>query len=323
MANKAASSKAGASLAALQPVLGDAAEFQTQMISLMSASRQGFALFDEHDKLQFANPAFRKALGITSDTAPTWMELMRHGYRQSVGTNIAVAEQDFETWLHSTQTRRGKLPYRTIETRLTDGRWIMMTETTLVGGWMLCVMTDISELGDDWRNLRQERDAALKAALTDDLTGLTNRRYAISWLDSRLGTTKATTMTAVILNIDRFKRVNDTYGHDNGDKVLRHFAGLLQALAGRDDLIARLGGGEFLIALSGKLPETVETVLQQLMLDVSQSRPLIERPDLSYSCSAGIAMALPGEMTRSILQRADQALSQAKREGRGRYANAE
>ncbi len=303
----------------MQPSSSDAAELQAHLIPLMLNSRQGYALFDDQDKLRFANPAFRKALGLGRDDSPAWADLMRQAYRQAVGMDIAVAEQDFESWLQATQSRRGKMPYRSFEARLKDGRWMLMTETAQAGGWLLSVMTDISELGDDWRRLRQERDAALRAALTDEVTDLSNRRYALSWLDDRLDLTKATSMAVILVDVDRFRRINDTYGHDKGDKVLRHLAAQLQALLRQDELAARLENAEFLLALNDRPAQEVEAVLAQLMQTLAQAVPLHERPDLRYSCSAGVALALPGELPRNILSRADLALRQAKREGGNRY----
>lgn len=299
------------------------ADFQAQLVSLMLNSRQGYALFDEQDKLRFANSAYRKAMGLGRDELPFWVDIMRQAYRQAVSMDIDVPEQEFESWLHAMQMPRGKMPYRSYETRLKDGRWMLMTETAQAGGWLLSVMTDVSELGDDWRKLRLERDAALLATLTDDVTGLSNQRYAMSWLAERLDVTKATSMTAIILNVDRFRRVNDTYGHDKGDKILRHLATQTQALARKDELAARLDGAELLLVLNNRPPKLVESVLAKLLQSVAQALPLHERPDLRYSCSAGVAMALPGELPRTILNRADLALRQAKREGGSRYLIAE
>ncbi len=300
-----------------------AAGFQAQLIPLLLASRQGYALFDEQDKLQFANPAFRKALGLGRDELPKWEALVRQAYRQAIGMDIAVAEQDFEAWLQATQLQRGKMPYRSYETRLKDGRWALFTETTQANGWLLCVLTDVSSLGDDWRSFKQEREAALRAALRDLSTGLNNQRYAMSWLDSRLSTTKATSLSAIALDIDRFKRLNDTYGHDKGDKVLRHLATHIQNLARPHELTARMDSAQLLLVLEDLPPHTVEQHIAQLLQTVAQALPLHERPDLRYTCSAGLALALPGEMPRSLLNRADQALRQAKGQGGNRYILAE
>lgn len=287
-----------------------------QLMALIEVSRQGYALFDADDRLHYANPAFRASLGLEPGTFPSWEELMRQGYHSSTGT--VVETDDFDVWLRSARGRRGKLPYRTIETNLNDGRWVLTTETTLPGGWMLCVVTDVSELGTGLRDLRQERDRALKSALSDELTGLGNRRYAMDALNRKLGPNKAQQMVVAILDIDHFKAVNDRFGHPGGDLVLRDFAAQLALAAGRDDLAGRIGGEEFLLVLQGMDMARAEGVLRRLLVSVSSRAPLPSAPDFHYTCSAGAALVRPGEMASEVLRRADQALYQAKQEGRNR-----
>lgn len=298
-------------------VLGEVDVFNGQLMELLEASLQCYALFDGGDQLRFANAAFRKALGIGADDFPSWVELMRNGFRSSKGT--AVDTNDFELWLRSARTRRGKLPYRTIETSLTDGRWMLTTETTLPGGWMMCVVTDISELGVELRDLRQERDRALKFALSDELTGLGNRRYAMDSLNQMLGPNKAQALAVIIMDIDHFKAVNDRFGHACGDMVLKDFAARLCAAIGRDDLVGRIGGEEFLLVLSGSRMLIAESVMQGLLSSLTEASPLSDVPDFRYSCSAGIAFVNPGESASDVLRRADTALYEAKNTGRNRF----
>ncbi|CAN7209767.1 diguanylate cyclase [Agrobacterium sp. MAFF310724] len=300
-----------------QNARGDAESFNRHLIDLMAASQQGYALFDGEDELRFANAAFRMALGIGPDEFPTWADLMRIGYRNSTGTAVETA--DFELWLRSAGTRRGKLPYRTIETSLNDGRWMLTTETTLPGGWMLCVVTDISELGVELRDLRQERDRALKFALSDELTGLGNRRYVMDILNHRLGPNKAEALAVIIMDIDHFKSVNDRFGHACGDLVLKDFAARLSAAVARGDLVGRIGGEEFLLMLAGSRVLGVEAVMQGVLSSLAQASPLADMPGFRYSCSAGIAFANPGESASDVLRRADTALYEAKNTGRNRY----
>lgn len=287
-----------------------------QLTELIEASRQGYALFDADDRLHYANPAFRASLGLAPGEFPSWEGLMRKGYHASTGT--VVETDDFDVWLRSARSRRGKLPYRTIETNLKDGRWVLTTETTLPGGWMLCVLTDVSELGTGLRDLRQERDRALKSALSDELTGLGNRRYAMDVLKQKLGPSKAQQMVVAILDIDHFKAVNDRFGHPGGDLVLKDFAAQLALAAGRDDLAGRIGGEEFLLVLQGMDMAQAEDLLRRLLVSVSGRAPLPGAPDFRYSCSAGAALAGPGETAGEVLRRADQALYQAKQGGRNR-----
>ncbi|WP_161991160.1 MULTISPECIES: sensor domain-containing diguanylate cyclase [Rhizobium/Agrobacterium group] len=300
-----------------ESVRGEIAVFNRQLLNLMEASQQGYALFDGGDELRFANTVFRKALGIGPADFPSWVDLMRSGYRSSTGTAIETA--DFELWLRSARTRRGKLPFRTIETGLNDGRWVLTTETTLPGGWMLCVVTDISELGIELRDLRQERDRALKSALSDELTGLGNRRYAMDSLNHMLGPNKAQALAVIIMDIDHFKSVNDRFGHAYGDLVLKDFAARLSASVGRDDLVGRIGGEEFLLVLSGSRMHIAETVMRGLLSSLADASPLGDMPDFRYSCSAGIAFANPGESASDVLRRADTALYEAKNTGRNRF----
>ncbi len=295
----------------------DDATLQVHLQALMAASQQAFALFDDTDTLRYANQAFRALFGLAPDGYPTWAAMMRGSFERRQGSRVEAA--DFEKWLRSAQSRRGKLPYRTIESDMVDGRWILTTETTLPDGWMLCVLTDVSELGQDWRTLRVERDQARKAALSDELTGVSNRRYAQDYLDRLLGPHKAVGLAAVMLDIDHFKRINDTWGHDVGDQVLRHFAALLQAQVRRDDVVARLGGEEFVLLLPGLLRDQVGGLLARLLDALRAARPLADRPDLAYTCSAGVALVRPGEGAEALLRRADQALYVAKRGGRDRY----
>ncbi|MCZ7485077.1 diguanylate cyclase domain-containing protein [Rhizobium rhizogenes] len=300
-----------------ESVRGEIAVFNRQLLNLMEASQQGYALFDGSDELRFANTVFRKALGIGPADFPSWVDLMRSGYRSSTGTAIETA--DFELWLRSARTRRGKLPFRTIETGLNDGRWVLTTETTSPGGWMLCVVTDISELGIELRDLRQERDRALKSALSDELTGLGNRRYAMDSLNHMLGPNKAQALAVIIMDIDHFKSVNDRFGHAYGDLVLKDFAARLSASVGRDDLVGRIGGEEFLLVLSGSRMHIAETVMRELLSSLADASPFGDMPDFRYSCSAGIAFANPGESASDVLRRADTALYEAKNTGRNRF----
>ncbi|TIN86943.1 MAG: diguanylate cyclase, partial [Mesorhizobium sp.] len=82
--------------------------------------------------------------------------LMRRNFKAGKGT--FVRDPDFETWLISTQSRRGKTGFREFETDLVDGRWLWMTETVQNDGWMLCIATDITKLRSDGRSVRQDRD---------------------------------------------------------------------------------------------------------------------------------------------------------------------
>ena len=140
-----------------------------------------------------------------------------------LGRGTVISVPDFEAWVVSAQSRRGKMPFSAFETDLVDGRWLWMTETVDRSGWMLCIANDITHLRADERTLRQDRDFALKASQTDELTGISNRRYMMAQLEAMIRSQPAggpVNGCISILDIDFFKGINDLYGHQTGDEIL-------------------------------------------------------------------------------------------------------
>ncbi len=276
------------------------------------------ALFDPTDTLRYANPAFRQALGLPSDQPITWLAMMRKSYDEGVGA--AIKTSDIDAWLVSSQSRRGKLPFRGFESDLTDGRWIYMSETVDEQGWMLCVAFDITAMRTSERSLRQARDGALRAAQIDVLTGISNRAHILMQLDQRLEQlrTAGQPCGVVMLDLDHFKRVNDTYGHHAGDLVLTHFARLVASTLRREDGFGRLGGEEFMLLFPNIEPTAMTQIVRRVLEMVQASAPLPEVPDFSYTCSAGVAMLQPGLDAIENIRNADRAVYAAKANGRNR-----
>ena len=128
--------------------------------------------------------------------------------------------------------------------------------------------------------------------------------------------------TVAILDIDHFKRINDTFGHVVGDEVLKHFAQALISRLSSVDHITRLGGEEFLVTMPTSSEQMGAARIQRLLRSIEPLR----RPkhaDLKYSFSAGVAMATPLDTIGSLMVRADTALYEAKHGGRGRVCIAE
>src|SRR5262245_21458476 len=111
------------------PYLGDILSLQADSLVLV-------AVYDQDDTLRYANTSFRAAYHIAPGEQVSWAEFMRRNYHAGVGTVLKT--ENFEAWLVSTQSRRGKTAFRAFETDLADGRWLWMTETVQSNGWMLC-----------------------------------------------------------------------------------------------------------------------------------------------------------------------------------------
>jgi two-component system cell cycle response regulator len=171
--------------------------------------------------------------------------------------------------------------------------------------------------------LRHNVQLSLEMAITDQLTGLHNRRYMSRHLDNLVANAYKTDkpLAFLIMDIDHFKSVNDTYGHDIGDEVLREFASRISANVRGIDLACRYGGEEFVVVMPDTDFDFAMTVAERLRKGVEEKAFEISRDPgkLSVTISIGIASSeKEGDTAEALLHRADQALYRAKREGRNR-----
>ncbi len=174
------------------------------------------------------------------------------------------------------------------------------------------------EVGDAYARAAQLA-AAERGATTDPLTGLPNRRALDALLAGLPARRRAEDGLAIVMvDLDRFKDLNDRHGHPAGDGVLRAVAGVLARGLRTGDLAARYGGEEFAIVLRGaSVPRAVE-VAQRIRSAVAELPPAALGVPEGVTISAGVAIAAPDEPAGELLRRADQALYAAKRGGRDR-----
>ncbi|WP_434714834.1 GGDEF domain-containing protein (plasmid) [Rhizobium sp. YTUHZ045] len=288
-----------------------------QLLHLSAQTETLMAVYDGDDRLRYANSAFRSAFFIEPEETPLWPDLMRRNFELGRGTVIRT--DNFEEWLRSTQSRRGKIGYRAFETDLADGRWLWMTEAVQKNGWMLCIASDITRLKVHGRTVRQDRDQAIKASYTDELTGVANRRFVMARVEDMLAAVRhGSSGCLAVFDIDNFKRINDRLGHHAGDLVLRDFAHRIHQNVRRNDCFGRVGGEEFLLVMPSTGSEDALAMVERMLTVIRFSRPLPDSPDFSYTCSAGIAACLPTDSASELYRRADQALYDAKMSGRDR-----
>ena len=174
------------------------------------------------------------------------------------------------------------------------------------------------------RELQNKLQFALENAAHDALTGLFNRRYFERRLREECAHARRhlRPFALVILDLDHFKLVNDTYGHDDGDRVLRHMADVIQAQLREDDVACRYGGEEFVLLLRATTGMAARIVANRLRANLANRPiPLGDKRDPKHiTFSAGVSAAddRNGFNADDIVQRADQALYRAKRGGRNR-----
>jgi two-component system cell cycle response regulator len=160
--------------------------------------------------------------------------------------------------------------------------------------------------------------------LFDALTGLNNRRFMENHLATMLDNARVrrAPLTLMILDIDHFKRVNDTYGHDCGDEVLKSFADRLRGIVRGGDLLCRLGGEEFVIVMPGVNVHAAARIAERARLAIQQEQFVIDKSGrmIPVTVSIGLAERDAEGDAGSLYRRADRALYRAKEEGRNRVS---
>ena len=169
---------------------------------------------------------------------------------------------------------------------------------------------------------RLERElASLSDRLHEDqLTELLNRRGLDRQFDVELSRAVRTAqpLSVCLIDIDDFKRINDTYGHQAGDRVLVHLSRLMRKSVRPSDIVARYGGEEFVILLPATNTSEAEVVMARVQRELTRHFFLHNNERLLVTFSAGVAEAAAGENASMVLQRADEALYLAKERGKNR-----
>ena len=170
--------------------------------------------------------------------------------------------------------------------------------------------------------LRENYQMSMAMAVTDVLTGLHNRRYMESHLGNlvRRAVEGARPVALVIMDIDHFKLVNDTHGHDVGDEVLKQFSERIQHNVRGIDLAARYGGEEFIIVMPDTDLTVAQSVAERLRKFVADVPFKVTTDDgeLVVTVSLGVTVSGTTDTPETMIKRADDALYQAKHEGRNR-----
>lgn len=273
----------------------------------------GFTIFDAKGKLVIYNKAYRDMLGECRDTVrlgATFRELARLSAERGL---YVKAKDRVDAWVAERVRIHEQADGQPLEQELSDGRWVLVIEHRTPSGYIVSNRIDITE--------RKRLEAELKAlAHMDALTGLPNRRQFMARLAEELQRVqRQMTQSACVLmlDIDHFKQINDTYGHAAGDMALQHFARLMRAQLRSIDSCGRLGGEEFAILLPGASLEDAQRIAERLREKLAESTLEMDGKPVVLTASVGIAAlhAADGNPD-AVLQRADRALYQAKAEGR-------
>lgn len=170
------------------------------------------------------------------------------------------------------------------------------------------------------RELEVTLERLHELAMRDDLTGLYNRRQLMDYLHRQKALADRGSLGFAIcyVDLDYFKRVNDRFGHTQGDEVLKAFAALAEKAVREEDFVARLGGEEFILVLTNASVNDARRVADRLRRQTQLMVIDPKEPDFSMTASVGIAAYQPREAIQQLLNRADSAMYTAKTRGRNR-----
>ncbi|QPC93955.1 bifunctional diguanylate cyclase/phosphodiesterase [Mesorhizobium sp. INR15] len=271
---------------------------------------QGLLMYDVDGKLIVRNQRFLELFRLDKADFPfglTHRELLGLLIDKGIYPDDIDVEDEVERTSASMQAGETRSTYR----HLADGRALMIARRPMSGGGWVATFDDVTE-----RRRVEERMTQL--AHYDTVTGLPNRSMFRERLDQALGKAKAAPLAILSLDLDRFKAVNDTWGHPAGDWLLKCVAERLQRCLRKDtDIVARFGGDEFVILQSGVRDSADAEKLAKRIVE-SIAKPFRDRGrDMHVGVSVGVAIfPNDGKDAETLLKNADMALYRAKGEGR-------
>ncbi|WP_428696388.1 EAL domain-containing protein [Stappia sp.] len=289
----------------------EARERTTELEGMLASMRQGVMLFDADDRLQIWNRQALQLFGLKDNVLRAGMP-----HEAVVEARIA-ADGQFASTLPNPRTLRGTLKDERIwrlKSRNKNGAIIATTLSPIPGdGWV--------ETHEDITDLEEATERVRIAAETDALAGLSNRAVFSRALKESIEAARNGTAKPFLLlvDLDRFKAINDRFGHIKGDRLLVEVARILSLAAGASDVVARLGGDEFAIIL--KQGDIAEAEMLAARLVEQVSRPhVLEGTTVQPGVSIGIvAMDEATTDPETLLVYADAALYKAKSEHMAGY----
>ena len=297
-------------------------QLQNVIVEHIEHSENGIAVFNGDDKLIFCNAAFISMFGLQDCGLSDCKIDQLLGWMYDQGVGIRTRDTTLEDWLDHVHSQYRTASFRSFELDLVDGRWLLMTEQVNSTGEVVLVGNDITNMKQIEKALYATQEELERQAWTDDLTGLSNRRYFMHRFECEYhrAVRHSRPSTLVMLDLDYFKKINDQYGHHAGDEVLRNFASLLQGNLRKEDVSGRLGGEEFSILLPDTTEEEALNILSRIRETLAKQNLDDIGPAFQYGFSAGVMTLGQGNSIGVMdwMKMADQALYCAKKTGRNR-----
>lgn len=289
------------------------------IIDSLLLTKDGVGIFDPEDRLVFCNLALETFLSIPVGEAlhKTFSELCFICFSRKIGINVEA--ECFDTWIAAANKKRRHSDYRTFETDTVTGKYFIVTEQMVQNNYLYMYITDITEKKESEKRLKLMSQELEKLAATDYLTGIHNRRhfYETAKEEFNRSLRENIALTVLMLDLDKFKLINDTYGHNAGDIVLKTFTKTVSKLLRDYDTFARIGGEEFAILLPSTDAKIGAMIAERIRAAVAAMKIIFENDTVMITTSIGLLQH--SDQINSfdhMMQIADEYLNQAKKNGR-------
>ncbi len=297
---------------------------QDRLMSAINAYPDPFAIYDANQNLLIWNPAYARSMTDHPEDLQPGTNLKTILLEAARSGRIPAAMEHPEEWVESYYSPELLAP-GTEDFEFSGDQHFRMVRSRAENGEHVVLRLNITEVvrnrraaEENARELEAANRAIMHKAYHDDLTGLGNRRHLAASFDDMIRQREASggEIVALHIDLDRFKQINDTMGHAAGDKVLQDTSRRIRAAVRPEDIVARIGGDEFVILLhvpaDSKRPET----LARTLLDELARPTIFEGKECRFGASIGMART-PLSEKEELLTNSDVALFKAKRSGRG------
>lgn len=280
------------------------------LVSALETVEHGVVITDIDARIEWANKAFETLTGFSHDEAIGMQpnELVKSGKQDpAFYQNLWDTIQSGNTW-------RGEIVNRRKNGELYDEELVISPVKDQQGciRHFVGVKQDVSER-------KRIQTELWELATTDGLTGFLNRRHFMARLENEFARVQRNNhrVAVLMLDLDHFKQINDSYGHPTGDAMLQHFAGIIRAELRKIDVVGRIGGEEFAIFMPETDAEPAIIIAERLRNVLADTPLIIDKHKISITVSIGIALMHADSGTADcVLTKADKALYTAKENGR-------
>ena len=284
---------------------------EKRLRTIFDNAETGIFVIDGEGRLSSCNPAFMRILGIAEST-------LADDKNKLLAGRLGVSAEKTDE-LIARALAENHVVSEDICISRADGsasRWICIVLSPMEGGMLQGLINDITDR-------KEAVESANQLAVTDRLTGLANRlgfERKLTTQHDRMAMDNQLQYCVMMIDLDGFKQVNDTFGHGAGDAVLCHVARLIESAIRKTDFVGRLGGDEFVILLEpGISQEGIERIAQKIISTAAEPITVENGHQVRIGASIGIALSDHDGDKNAVVKRADDAMYRAKQEGKNTY----